>query len=116
MTIPGNGGTASRGNGNGNGLSQLPVWARIIALVGLPGALLIYVVYMGGSYLPNMVAKIDNIYSSVMQSRETVMENRQIIRDQFNEQRLKAEAQYKLLQRICVNTAKTEAERTRCFD
>jgi hypothetical protein len=91
-------------NGNG-GLGGLPPWLRGIAVVGIPGAIALFLVWMGAKEIPRIVGLATSIEAKV----NALLEHQ---RDMDERQ---AET-FRLMQRICSNAAKTEDDRARCFD
>lgn len=83
----------------------LPIWARVIAMVGIPGALVFFLVWVGSTYMPKMYAELVAIRLEEERSR--------MLQQQAGAQ---LELNYRLLQRICSNVAKTDEDRQRCFD
>ena len=95
------------GNGVGNGGNGVPLpwWVRAIALVGVPSAIAFFLVWIGAQDMPQLRLCCEA-------TRQDVLYNRKVI-EQWT---AKQDALFRLQQRICANTAKTEVERTRCFD
>lgn len=83
----------------------MPWWVRAVAIIGIPGMLAIYLVYIGAQELPS-------IRRAAEQSEKEVLRNREVISSLATQ----VEALGRQVQRICYNTAKTDAERDRCFD
>jgi len=83
----------------------MPWWVRAIAIIGIPGVLAIYLVYVGAQELPS-------IRRAAEQTEREVVANREVIRGLITQ----TDALQRTVQRICYNTAKTDAERDRCFD
>lgn len=95
----------SQSNGNGNGLGGLPPWARAAAIVGIPGTIAMFLVWMGASEVPRISARVEQNQTSI----NTLIElNRQ--------QERRTEELVRLLQRLCSNTARSADDRQRCFD
>lgn len=86
-------------------LSGVPAWVKAIALVGIPGAIAIFLVYLLATQLPQIAERQAAI------EKESDLE-RQTLSDQV----AKTEQVYRLLQRICSNTSKSDEDRQRCFD
>lgn len=72
-------------------LQDLPAWARAAAIVGIPGVIALYLVYMLANAIP---AKLE---AHANESRATGTQTLQV------------------LQRICAHTAATPEERTACW-
>ena len=83
----------------------MPWWVRAIAVIGVPGVLTLYLVYSGVQELPQTRRLGEQTLQEVLRNREMLREHE--IREQTT---------YRLLQRICTNTAKTPDERNSCFD
>lgn len=75
-----------------NSMDGLPPWARVTAVVGIPGLIAIYLVYVLATGLP---AKLD------AHARESTAEATKI---------------RQLLKQICVNTADTPEARSACWN
>lgn len=86
-------------------LSGVPPWVRAIAVVGIPGTIAIFLVYLLATQLPKIEERQAAIEKQLDLERQTL--DKEIARtDQV----------YRQLQRICSNTAKTDEDRQRCFD
>lgn len=93
-------------NGNGNGVTHLlPIWMRAIATLGVPSAIAIFLVWVGSNEVPKIQRQTQVNTEALVQLQE---HTRQI-------QETNA-AIYRMLQRLCSNTAKTDDERSRCFE
>jgi hypothetical protein len=86
-------------------LVELPIWARVLAVIGIPGAIAIFLVWQGATELPRLSRQQEQLVVDVQRLQQMV-----------SEQGINADSTYRLLQRICVNTAKTDTERQQCFD
>lgn len=94
--------TENGGNG-GNGF--LPFWVRAIAVVGIPGSIAIFLVWVGAQELPR-------INQQTRSALEETIRNRDLLREHVAQ----SESMYRMLQRICSNTARNDSERQKCFD
>jgi hypothetical protein len=74
-------------------------------MVGIPGTLVFFLVWVGADYLPKM-------YSELMAMRLESEKTRLVLQQQNTQ----LEMNYRLLQRICSNVAKNDDDRQRCFD
>jgi len=83
----------------------LPAWVKALAVVGIPGALCLYLVYVGSQSLPKLEAEL-------IAMRLEAEKNRLVTQQQVTQ----SEQVYRILQRICSNLAKSDEERSRCFD
>lgn len=95
-----------------NGTGGLPQWAstmlavsKAIAYVGVPSVIALFMVYQSESWLPG-------IQASGLKTEQGVQQVKELMSEQKQEQ----DKIYRLLQRICSNTAKTAEERGHCFD
>lgn len=86
-------------------MSPLPVWLKAIVTLGVPGAIAIFLVWVGSQELPRL-------------NRQTLLTHEELVRvkDHTREVMEQLQANYRMLQRLCSNTAKTDDERARCFD
>jgi len=82
----------------------VPLWARMIAIVGIPGVIAIFLVYVGAGLLPKMARQSLETQSAIQRLQDQQAEH---VRD--------TAAIVRTLQRICVNTATTAEARERCF-
>jgi hypothetical protein len=90
---------------NGSDWTSMPWWVRAIAVIGVPGVLTLYLVYSGVQEVPATRRASEQAVQEILRNREIMREHE--IREQSN---------FRLLQRICINTAKTQDERNSCFD
>lgn len=90
------------GDGEGSGLV---FWMRAVAVVGIPGAIAIFLVYVGATEIPKIARQTQQNHDAMMRMQE--------MSQQHSEH---SAAMFRMLQRICSNTARNDAERERCFD
>jgi len=83
---------------------NLPVWARIMALVGIPGTIAIFLVWTTSQTLPSLQSEL---YAMRVENQRLS----QLI--SLNQSR--TEENHRLLIRICSAVTKGD-ERARCFD
>lgn len=83
----------------------LPWWAQVAGIVGIPGAIALFLVWIGAMQLPKIQIELVNY-------RLEAEKNRQAVQSET----VQGEQIYRLLQRICAELAKTEEGRARCFD
>jgi hypothetical protein len=100
------------GNGNGNPLAGLPPWARFVAVVGVPSAIAVYLIWVTTSSLSMRVEMINDRLSQ----HAEVTSGASARLNEF----VQADEQYsrvvlELMQRICLNTASNETERSACL-
>lgn len=74
-------------------------------MVGIPGALAFFMVWVGANYLPKIYAEM--VAMRLESEKSRLLSERQASQLELN---------YRILQRICSNIAKTPEERDRCFD
>jgi len=86
-------------------LEGLPTWARILFIIGPLSGIAVFLVWMGAQNVPVMARSIDLTHQEVQALRQDMADHQQ-----------QTEAIFRLLQRICSNTAKNDTERQRCFD
>lgn len=86
-------------------LNGLPVWLRAATIIGIPGVIALYLVWVGASILPSMSRDMDAIKAIVAANQKSL-----------NDAEIVMDAQYRLLQRICSRVSKTDEERAGCFD
>lgn|SRR5678816_989976 len=86
-------------------LAGVPSWVKAIAVVGIPGAIALFLVYQVASQLPKIEERQASIEKQLEQQREAI-----------KAETVRMEQVYRQLQRICSNTAKTDDDRQRCFD
>lgn len=95
-----------RGSGDdASPFAGLPGWTKALAVVGIPGALALFLVWVGSQSLPKLEAEL-------IAMRLEAERNRLAVQQQVTQ----GEQMYRLMQRICANAAKSDDERSRCFD
>lgn len=93
-------------NGNGNGLlNGLPGWAKVVAVIGIPGALAFFLVWMNAQTLPSMQEQLIRQGEQAKRTQDMILEHGR-----------QSEDLLRLMQRICANTAKDDTREQRCFD
>ena len=100
-------------NGPNNGLHGLPQWARVVGLVGIPGAIALYLVFSLASFATSGLA---DLRLEVMTNRQATQQHEAEAMRRDLEARRAADALRHLLQQICFNTSNTDAERQRCVN
>lgn len=92
-------------NGGARNGGSLPAWAHAIATIGIPGAIALFLVYVGSQTLPTLRRELVAIrisYEKIAQGQEDVIAREgEILRR---------------LQRVCVNLAHDDQERAKCLD
>jgi hypothetical protein len=83
----------------------LPIWLKGIVTLGVPGAIAIYLVWVGSNELPRL-------------NRQTMLTHEEVVRlkESAHEQMEQLRSNYRMLQRLCSNTSKNDDERSRCFE
>lgn len=94
-----------RREGRDSWMEAIPPWARAIGFIGIPGAIALFLVWAGANDIPRISREVEANQTGILYVQK--LQEQQI---------LKTEQTYRLLQRICSNTAKTDIERQRCFD
>jgi len=83
----------------------LPIWARVVGLVGIPGTIALFSVWVGSQAIPRLQIEVVALREAV-QAQNVVSQTIAV----------KSEEQTRLLQKICSAQFKTEDEKQRCFD
>lgn len=83
----------------------LPIWIKAIVALGVPAAIAIYLVWVGSNELPRL-------NNQVLLTHEEVVRLKEAARQELEQ----LQANFRMLQRLCSNTAKTDDDRQRCFD
>lgn len=84
---------------------MIPAWLKAIVTLGVPGAIAVFLVWVGSQELPRLNRQSVVTHETVMQLKEDT----RLVIEQL-------QTNYRMLQRLCANTAKTDDERSRCFD
>jgi hypothetical protein len=82
-----------------------PAWLKAIVTLGVPGAIAVFLVWVGSQELPRLNREALLTHAEVVQLKD---ETRAVL-DQL-------QINYRMLQRLCANTAKNDDDRNRCFD
>ena len=90
---------------NGRDWTSLKAWASAIGVIGIPGTIAVFLVYIGATEIPKITRATD---LAVVEIRA----NQRIM----NEHTMQLDRILRMAQRICANTAKTDEQRERCFD
>ena len=85
-------------------LTGIPSWARAIAIIGIPGAIALWLVWIGGNTLPAL-------------QREIIVMNGQIAHtnELLNQSKADSQELYRLMQRVCAAASRSEDVRNSCF-
>lgn len=96
-------------NGHDEGFTRsllgLPQWIKAVAIIGIPGLISIYLVWLGGQTLPRIEQGLLLLKSDVAKNQELVREIRG-----------KQDEMYRLQLRTCAIAAKTDFQRGQCYD
>ena len=92
-------------NGNGRDWTSLKAWAQAIGLIGIPGAISIWLVYVLGTQVPNIVKELQVLAAETRQNREKISEQIEL-----------QNTLIRIGQRTCSNSAKDDNARQKCFD
>ena len=84
---------------------DLPWWVRSIAVIGIPGAIAVFLVWVGSQEIPKIKAETQATRQAVEALQRSIAE--------YQEQN---SALLRMMQRVCSNTARNEYDRQRCFD
>lgn len=90
---------------NSKDWTSLRAWASAIGVIGIPGAIAIFLVYMGATEIPRLSL-------ATQKAATEIQVNQKLILDQTQ----KIDRLIRIAQRICSNAARNEEQRDRCFD
>lgn len=90
---------------NGRDWTSLRSWANAIGIVGIPGAIAIFLVYIGATEVPKLVRAVEQAVAETRTTRELMQEQHELTQQLI-----------RMVQRTCSNTAKDDNARQRCFD
>ena len=90
---------------SGSALSGLPWWAKVIGIVGIPGAISMFTVVTITNALPGLQTELISLRLEAERTRLLYQANVAA-----------AEETRRLLQRICTRISRTDEERSQCFD
>ena len=91
-------------NGNG-GWTSLKAWANAIGVVGIPGAIAIYGVYIAATYVPSIVR---NGELAIIEIRQ----NRDVLREHI----VQTDKLIRVVRQTCYNAAKDANAQRACYD
>src|SRR5262245_58534823 len=83
----------------------LPQWAKVISIVGIPGGIALFLVWIGAQSIPEIKTELVAYRMEAERARQAIQQQTQ-----------QSEQIYRMLQRICAEVAKTDEGRARCFD
>lgn len=99
-------GPERRDASDNNGLlAGIPAWIRAIAIVGIPGAIALWVVWIGSQTLPEMTKEMVAVRAELAHTNQLLTESQQ-----------RSENLYRMMQRVCSASARTDEVRSACFD
>ena len=90
---------------NGEWMAGIPSWAKFISIIGPTSAIAIFLVWVGANEIPKIARQTQQNHDAIMRTQELVIQHQE-----------QSAAMFRMLQRICSNTARNETERERCFD
>jgi methyl-accepting chemotaxis protein len=90
----------------------IPGWAKAVAAVGIPGVIALALVWMIGKEIPNIIRMGQRNHDIMVEIKQGQDEGQRMLR----EQNANGEALYRMMQRICANTAKNDSDQRACFD
>ena len=90
---------------NGNGWTSLKAWSQAIGLVGIPGAIALFLVYDGSTRR----AELERQFQTIMIKQEETLQNQRALL-------IKMDNMIRVSVRACSNAARDEEARARCFD
>ena len=101
---------AHESNGNGNGfLNGLPVWAKFVALIGVPGPAMMFLMWIMATSIDANVAKTLAIANELKSMQESHQESTRSVVELLNKQ-------LSILRQMCANDAKDAASIARCVE
>lgn len=84
---------------------NLPLWARMMAMVGIPGTIAFFLVYVGAQSMPALQQEVRDLRLAIERLSSVAESNREL-----------TESNHRMLQRMCSSIMKSDEERSRCFD
>lgn len=94
-----------RANGNGRDWTSLKAWAQAIGLIGIPGTIAIWLVYVLSTEIPKVVQELHLLQVETRMNREKIAEQIELTNELI-----------RITQRTCSNSAKDDNARQKCFD
>ncbi|HET9024819.1 MAG TPA: hypothetical protein VFN64_09620 [Burkholderiaceae bacterium] len=85
--------------------TSLKAWSQAIGIVGIPGTIAIFLVYVGATQVPALVQNQQQLLVEVRQNRERIAELQQAVNTLT-----------RVAQRACAAAARDEAARQRCYE
>ena len=89
----------------GKDWSSLKAWASAIGVIGIPGTIAIFLVYIGATEVPRLTRQTDVAIAEIRTNQKIMQEHT-----------MQLDPLIRMSQRICSNVAKTDDQRERCFD
>lgn len=90
---------------NGRDWTSLKSWAQAIGLIGIPGTIAIWLVYILSTELPKAVQELHLLQTETRMNREKIAEQIELTNTLI-----------RIAQRTCSNSAKDDNARQKCFD
>ena len=94
-----------RVNGGNGEWTSLKAWANAIGVVGIPGAIALFVVYLGATQLPKLVTAVE---TAIVEVRRT--------QDLIREHSMQTDKLIWVARQTCWNAAKDDDARRKCYD
>jgi hypothetical protein len=85
--------------------SSVAVWSRAIALVGIPGVIALFLVWLGGTELPKLIRQTEINYQEQIKTRELLREHI-----------AQSEEELRLMRWICAGVQQNDEARRNCFE
>jgi len=95
-------------NGNGRELrdwTSLRAWSQAIGIIGIPGAIAIFLVYIGATEIPRMTRQQELLLQEIKTTQSKIDELSALMR-----------VSIRIAQSTCLNSARDDNARQRCFD
>lgn len=94
-----------RHSSNGGPSEMLPLWLQAVKTLGTTGAIAVFLVWVGSNELPKIAQQTEVNAQAIIK-----------IQEQIRQQVELNAAIFRMMQRLCANTAKSDDDRTRCFE
>lgn len=95
----------ARNGSNGRDWTSLRAWAQAIGVVGIPGAIALWLVYMGSTEIPKLIKGQAEIITEIrLQRQETA------------ELKIQTNALIRVARIACANAAKDDNARSNCYN
>jgi hypothetical protein len=94
---------------------NLPLWARMMALVGIPGTIAFFLVYVGAQTLPALQTQLAVARAAVESELVALKMENQRLSQLLQLNQTRTEENHRLLVRICAAVTEGKAQAA-CFD